>query len=162
MSDSKQVQQIDLKQLVATLRSSTQAQTILAGVIALLALIIPFVTVTTNLGMGMNQSGTLTGFQAAGWSAWLVLLAFALAVASWFVVQLAPYRLILAGVSVVTALLAIIVGLWFNPVAGQLSEVNAAMAQLGAANAISIGPNVGILFMLLAAFTAGFSAWKSR
>ena len=162
MSDSNPVPQADLKQLVATLRSSNPAKAILAAVVALIALLLPFVTISTNLGMGMDQSGYLNGFQAAGWAAWLALIVFAAAAASWYVIQLAPYRLILAGAAIVAALLAIIVGLYFNPVAGQLGEVNAAMAQLGAGNAISIGPNVGIVFLLLAAAVSGAVAWKAR
>lgn len=162
MSDSNPVQQVDIKQLVTTLRTNTAAQAILAAVVALIALFLPFVSITTNLGMGLDQSGSLNGFQAAGWAAWLALIVFAAAAASWFVAQLSPYRLILAGATVVMAVLAILVGLFFNPVAGQLNEVNAAMAQLGGGNAISIGPNVGMLFLLIAAAVSGFVAWKSR
>lgn len=160
MSDSNKVPQADLNQLIAQFRNSTPAKSVLAAIVALLALLVPFVTLSTNLGMGFDQSGYLNGFDAAGWAAWLTLIVYALAAASWFVVQLGPYRLILAGATIVVSLLAIIMGIWFNPVTAQLSAASPAGASL--VSVVQIGPNVGIFILLLAAAVSGFVAWKSR
>lgn len=163
MTDQNQTPQVSAQQLLNMAIGTSFGRTVTGAVVGLVGLLLPFITISANLGMGMSQSGSLNGFEAAGWAAWLALLALILAAASWKVEQLAPYRLIVAGATVVLALVTVIVGWFFNPASQQLNEVNSTMASLGASgNLINIGPHFGMLVLLIGAGLVGWTGFKAR
>ena len=160
MTDQNPTPQVSVQQLVALATGTGFGLSVSAAVIALIGLLLPFVGISTNLGMGLDQAGSLNGFEAASWVAWLALLVFVLAAASWRVIQIAPYRTILCWAGLVAAVIAILYGWFLNPAASQLAEVNRTMSALGAqGNAINVTPHIGMLILLIG---GGVLAWAGR
>ncbi|WP_156458049.1 hypothetical protein [Devosia epidermidihirudinis] len=163
MTDQNPTPQVSAQQLLNIAIGTHFGRAVSGAVVGFIGLLLPFVSISTNLGVGLNQSGSLNGFEAAGWAAWLALLAFIAAAASWKVAQLAPYRLILSGVAGGLALLSIIVGLFFNPASKQLNELNSALAQLGTqGNLVNIGPHIGMLLVLIGGGVIAWVGWQAR
>lgn len=163
MTDQNQTPQVSAQQLLNSAIGTSFGRAVTGAIIGFIGLLLPFISISSNLGMGISQSGSLNGLEAAGWAAWLALIAFAAAAASWKVDQLAPYRLILAGAAVALALLTIVVGWFFNPASQQLAQVNATMASLGTnGNLINIGPHIGMLVLLIGAGLIGWTGYKTR
>ena len=163
MTDPNQTRQVSAQELLSLATGTTFGRSVLALVIGFIGLLMPFVGYSTNLGLGADQSGSLSGFQAAGWAAWLMVIVFVAAAASWKIVQLAPYRLILAGAALVTAVLAVIVGWFFNPATQQLGELQSALGPLAAqGNLLHLGPHIGMVVVLIAGALHGWTAWNTR
>jgi hypothetical protein len=155
MTNSNQVPQVDLKQLVALATSTGLGLSILALVLVFVGFLLPFVSVSTNIGMGLDQTGSMGGFAAAGWAAWLTVLAFIAVILSWKVIQIAPYRTVLSYAGAALAIVTVVVGCFFNPVTSEMSQLNAA---LPGTNMISLGPHIGMLAALIA---GGLLVWAA-
>lgn len=160
MSEPNTTPQVTLQQLVTLATGTGFGLAVSAAVLALLGLLLPFVSISTNMGLGLDQSGSFNGFAAAGWIAWLALLIFVLAAASGRITQLAPYRNILSLAGLVASVVTVLVGWFFSPAAAQFAEVNRALASAGSpGNLINIGPHIGMVVLLAA---GALIYWSSR
>lgn len=161
MSEPNTTPQVTMQQLVTLATGTGFGLAICATVLALLGLLLPFVSISTNMGLGgLDQSGSFNGFAAAGWVAWLASLIFALAAASGRVTQLAPYRNILSLAGLVASVVTVLFGWFLSPAAAQFAEVNRALSSAGSpGNLINIGPHIGMVVLLAA---GALLYWSSR
>ncbi|UXN72690.1 hypothetical protein N8D56_15825 [Devosia sp. A8/3-2] len=122
MSEPNTTPQVTMQQLVAPATGTGFGSAVSAAVLALLGLLLPFVSISTNMGTGLDQSGSFNGFAAASWVAWLALLIFVLAAASSRVTQLAPYRNILSLAGPVVSVITVLFGWFLSPAAAQFAR----------------------------------------
>lgn len=162
------VQQKSLGDVLTALRGSGGGLAILAALLALVSLLVPFIGVRTNIGMGLDRSGSINGFVAAGWAAWLLLSVFAAAVAARYVAAIAPYRDLLDW-AVMALVVVVLLWAWFyNPVVAEAARFDGMMGQMGQFGSsrrpptppkvASFHPHIGMLGLLFSAgllFLAG-------
>lgn len=147
--------------LINTITGSNENLSTAAALLALVGLLLPFVGVSTNLGMGVNAGGSMNGFAAAGWAAWLSLIAFIAAAAARRVPDLAAYRNLIDMAALALAVFALIWAWFFNPVRDGLGQLEGmfAGAAVASPNAVSFYPHIGMLLFVVAGGLLGL-AWK--
>lgn len=123
----------------------------LAALLVLISLVIPFLGARTNLGMGVDQSGSLSGAQAAGWTGWVTLILFVAAAAARKVGELAPYRSLIDIAALVMCLVTLVWAWFKNPISEGLAQMTQALGRTGGPSPVSIYPHIGMIVLLVAA-----------
>lgn len=155
--------QKNIKDLGSAIMGSGANLSVVAAVIALLALILPFVGVRVGLGEGLENSRDMTGFSAAGWVAWPTLLAFAAPVAARRIPAMMPYRNLTDGAAAGMAAIVMICAWAFNPVASELRQVRTMGGfETHGYSYVTYYPHIGMFFLLLAIALLALAFLKDR
>lgn len=147
--------------------SSPGQLAIAAAACVFLAAVTPVISVSGSfMGMASASSG-INGNEATGPFAWVAVAAFAMAAASRYLAQLKPYSNILDIAAWVLLAAAAVWAFVGGPVVSALGQANQLMGGMGgapggranpfgapglspAAASMSVGPSIGIVFLLLA------------
>lgn len=147
-------QQMTIGDAVAAVWKSGPNLAAFAALVALAGMIAPFVSIGVDVGRGLfgqshpmlSRSGGMSAFTAAGWTAWLTLVLFVAAAASWRVPAISAYRRLIAFAAAAFTIVTPVWAIFFSPIADQLREATAWAG--GSQNFISIDPHVGMAVLI--------------
>lgn len=155
-------EQKGIKDLTAAISGSSANLAAAAALLALGGLALPFIGMQTNLGMGLDQAGSINGFTAAGWTAWVALLTFVGAAVARRVPAVSAYRNLIDMAALIMVVVAIAWAWFFNPVAAELKQLEEGFSfgRSDMPKMATMYPHVGIALLLLAGVALVFARRK--
>lgn len=121
-----------------------------AALLVILALVLPFISIQTNMGLGLDRAGSINAYEAAGLIAWVTTLAFIISVVSRFAHQLTAYKSLIDIAAIALAILTIVITWFFNPAVLEMHQATDFFGGSRMSRMVIIYPHIGMVLLIVA------------
>ena len=142
MSANQAPRQVSPADLARSVMSAPSKLAVVAVGCMLLFLVLPAAYVSGSF-MGISSGMSFSGSQMGGWTAWLALVAFAVAAATRFVPSIALYRRVADLVAFGMVAAVLIYAVVASPIAEAAQQVHQVQVQFGSLVGGDLGRNLG-------------------
>ncbi|CAI3947695.1 unnamed protein product [Commensalibacter communis] len=123
-------QQKTIKDLINLVSKSSNNLNIVCFILGIVGLLLPFIYMRINVGMGVTQTQSFNGFSASGWMAWITIFSFVVLIASNYVEVITPYKNLIRNVVLLLIAITIIYAWFYNPVRVEVDNSQQQLNQL--------------------------------
>lgn len=123
-------QQKTIKDLIGLISKSSDNLNIVCVIFGIVGLLLPFINIKMNIGMGVTQTQSFNGFTAASWVAWITTFSFITLIASNYIKIIIPYKNLIRNIVILLIAITIIYAWFFNPIKIEINDRQQQLNQL--------------------------------